>query len=223
MSTEPSAPPVPGAPASGSRLMRGLWLEFLRHGQRWLRCDFTRMAATPSERSALGAATPPILEPVAQDYVAWRRSMVWIAVLFASVGTVDELVGLFTLETGGTTGITGFAAFLQFLTFASRKTVTLAVVLLLGFSTANSVLDGIFQNEQSMFARFVPFLGYFMLGYLLRDRKLAHQDRQEDDVVDAENRFESRQADETAECLEREKMGRHVKAWCYAFGDLKKS
>jgi surface polysaccharide O-acyltransferase-like enzyme len=61
----------------------------------------------------------------------------------------------------------------EFLTFASRKTVTLAVVLLLGFSTANSVLDGIFPHEQSMFARFVPFLGYFMLGYLLRDRKLS--------------------------------------------------
>jgi hypothetical protein len=129
MSTSHSVQP-PGAPGRthGAPAGHGLWADFLHHGQRWLRCDFTRMWAEPGERAALAAATPPITEPAVQDYVAWRRSMAWIAALFAAIATLDELIRLFALDTGKESGLTGFVSFLQFLTVASHAALLVALI-----------------------------------------------------------------------------------------------
>jgi surface polysaccharide O-acyltransferase-like enzyme len=64
----------------------------------------------------------------------------------------------------------------EFLAHANARTVKLAALLLLGFSAGNSVVDGIFGTELSLFARFVPFLGYFLLGYVLRERVLTRNE-----------------------------------------------
>ena len=48
-------------------------------------------------------------------------------------------------------------------------TVGMALVLSAGDSIMNSITD----NEPSVFARFVPFVGYYLLGYLLRDTVLT--------------------------------------------------
>lgn len=63
--------------------------------------------------------------------------------------------------------------FRVFLQHAPRRVVELAVVLCLALSSANSVFDGFMGNEESMFIRFVPFIGYYLAGYLLRDKKLS--------------------------------------------------
>ncbi len=63
--------------------------------------------------------------------------------------------------------------FRVFLQHASKKLITLSVVLCLGFSCLNSISDGFMQTEESAFIRFVPFIGYYLAGYLLRDKKLS--------------------------------------------------
>ncbi len=65
--------------------------------------------------------------------------------------------------------------FRVFLQHASKQLVTLAVILCLGFSCANSVFDGFMGTEESAFIRFVPFIGYYLAGYLLRDKKLTQR------------------------------------------------
>jgi len=60
-----------------------------------------------------------------------------------------------------------------FLKHASQPMVTLTVILCLGFASANSIVDGFTGTEESAFLRFVPFIGYYFAGYLLRDKKLS--------------------------------------------------
>lgn len=49
-----------------------------------------------------------------------------------------------------------------------RRMLAAAVVLMLVLSSADSVANNLTGTSLSMFARFVPFLGYYLLGYLLR-------------------------------------------------------
>lgn len=65
--------------------------------------------------------------------------------------------------------------FRLFLKHASKQLVTLAVMLCLGFSCLNSITDGFTNTEESAFIRFVPFIGYYLAGYLLRDKKLSRR------------------------------------------------
>ena len=44
-----------------------------------------------------------------------------------------------------------------------------AVIVALALSAGDSTMNSITGNEPSVFARFVPFVGYYLLGYLLRD------------------------------------------------------
>jgi surface polysaccharide O-acyltransferase-like enzyme len=44
-----------------------------------------------------------------------------------------------------------------------------AVIVALALSAGDGIMNAITNNEPSVFARFVPFLGYYLLGYLLRD------------------------------------------------------
>ncbi len=51
----------------------------------------------------------------------------------------------------------------------TRPMLTTAVVLMLALSAADSIANNFTDTSLSMFARFVPFLGYYLLGYLLRE------------------------------------------------------
>ncbi len=51
----------------------------------------------------------------------------------------------------------------------SRPMLGWAVVLMLVLSAADTVANNVTETSLSMFARFVPFLGYYLLGYLLRE------------------------------------------------------
>jgi hypothetical protein len=130
VSTSPVSVPPPTSPASGggTSLPAQLWAEFLRHGKRWLTCDFSRMSATDEERRALAQASPPITDAVTQDYVAWRRSMAWIGTLLVAVATVHALIELATTESGPESGTTGFVDFLAFVTFASHGVLLVALL-----------------------------------------------------------------------------------------------
>ena len=59
-----------------------------RFVRRALVANFQREHAADDERAQLAAQQPPIADPLAQDYVAWRRAALWIAgvVLAISVG-----------------------------------------------------------------------------------------------------------------------------------------
>lgn len=48
-------------------------------------------------------------------------------------------------------------------------TVTTALIL----SSGDSIMNGITGSEPSVFARFVPFVGYYLLGYLLRQTRVS--------------------------------------------------
>jgi surface polysaccharide O-acyltransferase-like enzyme len=50
-----------------------------------------------------------------------------------------------------------------------RRMVVASVITMLALSSADSVANNITGTELSAFARFVPFLGYYLLGYLLRN------------------------------------------------------
>ena len=65
--------------------------------------------------------------------------------------------------------------FRLFLQHASKQLVALTVVLCLGLSCLNSVTDGFTGTEESGFIRFVPFIGYYLAGYLLRDKRLSRR------------------------------------------------
>jgi len=70
-------------------------------------------------------------------------------------------------------GLYAFTPMLRvFLRHADRRLVVLATALALGFAGANSVVDGIVGVKSTAFMRFAPFLGYYLLGYVLRDVRL---------------------------------------------------
>jgi surface polysaccharide O-acyltransferase-like enzyme len=71
-------------------------------------------------------------------------------------------------------GLYAFTPMLRlFLQHAPKRMVVLTVVLMLGFACFNSITDAFTGSEQSAFFRFVPFLGFYLAGYLLRDKKLT--------------------------------------------------
>jgi surface polysaccharide O-acyltransferase-like enzyme len=54
----------------------------------------------------------------------------------------------------------------------TRRMQWSAVVVALALSCGDSIMNAITGNEPSVFARFVPFVGYYLLGYMLRDTRL---------------------------------------------------
>lgn len=121
-----SAGPAPGS--AGEPWPAWLWSQVRLHASRWAAGDFARIHATAGERALL--AQPPLAfaDPVVQDYLAWRRSMAWAALVFALAGIVDSSIDLFTSKTGGDTGLTGFSTFFLLLIFASRAWLGLVLV-----------------------------------------------------------------------------------------------
>jgi surface polysaccharide O-acyltransferase-like enzyme len=67
-------------------------------------------------------------------------------------------------------GLYAFTPMLRiFLRHCPRKMVVASVTLVLALSSADSVANNVTGTSLSMFARFVPFLGFYLAGYLLRD------------------------------------------------------
>jgi surface polysaccharide O-acyltransferase-like enzyme len=62
-----------------------------------------------------------------------------------------------------------------FLKHTTERMLTLTVFLLLGMSTLDSMLNAWTGAELSAFLRFAPFLGYYLAGYLLRDKRLSRR------------------------------------------------
>lgn len=60
-----------------------------------------------------------------------------------------------------------------FLRHSSRSMQIAVTVMCLGLAAGNSFVNGLFQDEPSVFMRFIPFIGYYFLGYLLRDTLLS--------------------------------------------------
>jgi surface polysaccharide O-acyltransferase-like enzyme len=56
-----------------------------------------------------------------------------------------------------------------FLRHVNRPMLVATVVMLLCLSSADSVANGITGTELSAFARFAPFVGYYLAGYLMRE------------------------------------------------------
>jgi surface polysaccharide O-acyltransferase-like enzyme len=63
-----------------------------------------------------------------------------------------------------------------FLRYAERRTVAVVVVMLFFLSAANSITEAVLKTELSMFFRFVPFVGFYLSGWLLREPKLTRRE-----------------------------------------------
>ncbi|MHC5010051.1 MAG: hypothetical protein ACYTG6_03755 [Planctomycetota bacterium] len=70
------------------------WNQLLEETKRafWrlFRSDFQRVKATDDERKALAEAERPIENPMAQDYAAWRHSLLWVAGISLAFLTILE-------------------------------------------------------------------------------------------------------------------------------------
>ncbi len=64
----------------------------LRFVKRALTANFQRERAADDERVQLAAHQPPIADPLAQDYVAWRRAALWIAGIVLTVSVAIALL-----------------------------------------------------------------------------------------------------------------------------------
>ena len=53
--------------------------------RRTLKGNFQRERAMDSEREVMATARKPITDPLAQDYVAWRRGVLWLATVTMSI------------------------------------------------------------------------------------------------------------------------------------------
>ena len=60
-----------------------------------------------------------------------------------------------------------------FLRHSSRSMQIATTVMCLLLSSGNSIVNGIYHTEPSVFMRFVPFIGFYLLGYLLRDTLIS--------------------------------------------------
>lgn len=77
---------------------RTFWDEARLCAQRVFRSDFQTERATDVERQKLASAREPIVNPMVQDFVAWRRSVLWVAACLIGLYAVIELVSYRTFE-----------------------------------------------------------------------------------------------------------------------------
>ena len=59
--------------------------------------EFMKPMATDAERAVLAAASPPIEAPESQDYIVWRRALLWVATALFAVGCLFKLIGFTTI------------------------------------------------------------------------------------------------------------------------------
>lgn len=112
----------------------------------------------------------------------WSAFFMWFSVAYTGWRTTDQVwhdlaMGKPYAHLHFVFRIAGLYAFTPmlrvFLQHASRAMVAQTALILLALSAANSVAESFMHTELNVFLRFVPFLGYFLLGYLLRDARLT--------------------------------------------------
>lgn len=54
--------------------------------------DFQRERAAEDERAQLAAQSKPVVDPLAQDYVAWRRAVLWLSGVVLAIGVLLAVV-----------------------------------------------------------------------------------------------------------------------------------
>ncbi|MEZ6232624.1 MAG: hypothetical protein R3B68_00390 [Phycisphaerales bacterium] len=77
---------------------RSFWDEALLCLQRVTRSDFQTERATEVERAKLGGARHAIVNPMVQDFVAWRRSVLWVAAVLIAIYAFFQIVTFTTFE-----------------------------------------------------------------------------------------------------------------------------
>lgn len=114
--------------------------------------------------------------------VFWSGFFIWFSIYVTGWSTADR--AMLDLAQGKPyahlhfifriAGLYAFTPMIRvFLRHASQKMVLLTVLILLGLSTLDSVINAWAGQELSAFFRFAPFLGFYLAGYLLRDRRLT--------------------------------------------------
>lgn len=61
--------------------------------RRVAKSNFQQEKATDAEREILASASPPVLAPIAQDYAAWRRSLLYLGALALAAWSILGLAG----------------------------------------------------------------------------------------------------------------------------------
>jgi hypothetical protein len=128
--------------------------------------NFQVQRALDDEREALAGARKPIKDAMAQDYVAWRRAVLWLAALTMAIhavisffGWLDDLdVDLSELEARG---LTGTETILKFLGSALYWRIPITAVLI--FVAAKNWTD---VKDSRRFARYAGIL-YFLSAIVL--------------------------------------------------------
>ncbi len=110
--------------------------------------------------------------------VFWTAFFIWFSVEFTRWSTVQDaltnlLLGKPYVHLHFIFRIAGLYAFTPmfriFLKHISRPMLIGTVVLVLCMSSLDSLMNCIMHTEYSAFARFGPFVGYYLCGYLLRE------------------------------------------------------
>src|SRR5258706_4470160 len=65
--------------------------------------------------------------------------------------------------------------FRVWLRHSARSMQWAVVVVALALSAGDSIMSAITHNEATIFFRFVPFVGYYLLGYMLRDTVVSNR------------------------------------------------
>lgn len=99
--TGPTAAQIRTAQVSAAVKKHGrtFWDEARLCAQRVIRSDFQTERATDLERHKLATAREPIQNPMVQDFVAWRRSVLWVAAALIGLYAVIEVLSFRTFET----------------------------------------------------------------------------------------------------------------------------
>lgn len=77
---------------------RSFWDEALLCLQRVTRSDFQTERATEVERAKLGGARQAIVNPMVQDFVSWRRSVLWVAAALIAIYAFFQIATFTTFE-----------------------------------------------------------------------------------------------------------------------------
>ncbi len=75
-----------------------LWAELSLCVRRVVQSDLQIEWATPAERTQLASISVPITHKLMQDFVAWRRSMLWVAAAFISTHAVLSFFAFQTVQ-----------------------------------------------------------------------------------------------------------------------------
>lgn len=139
--------------AGGLGVELGDWQLFLR---RSLRSDFYGERATDAERQRLASAALPVTTPLAQDYAAWRRGMLWVTAMAMVVTVIFQLIETIkALADEPTPGVLKFMVVVLFI-------MQISASVLIGLA-ALSWCDLIKSRKNARFAWLLVFLGPFLV------------------------------------------------------------